>query len=232
MKVLDRKKAAPAHRNGLSYEPLDRLAAGLHDHERKLAAAEEEAVKAEQAEQEIDSLAAELVAGTLSPDDFERERAARTHNAAEARSRRDGLRAIVKAAKAAAEQEVRRIAEREIDACDAETTRLNGELADAQERVEALQAALRFVAERRHSFGTFEDNWLALKARYDDGAAHTLKRRAEERARPAPRDETPAERARRHEREADAVLAVGGGHYGLLSSRDGRPQRLPPSFRQ
>jgi predicted nucleic acid-binding Zn-ribbon protein len=189
------------------YERLDRLAVGLKQHGEQLHEAEGQSKAAEQAEQQIDSLAADLVAGTLAPADFERERAARTTKAAEARHRRDGLRAIVKAAKAAFEEELRQVASHEIGLCDQERERLNGELAEAQARVHSLAAALQLVEERRASFRYQEDGWLRLKARYDPTALDVIKRRREERKRER-HHETPAERAARHEGEAAGVLSV------------------------
>jgi chromosome segregation ATPase len=222
------------------YERLDRLAAGLKDHDGQLAESEEKTAAAEAAEQELDALAADLVAGTLSPADFERERAHRTQHAAEERRRRDGLRAIVKAAKAAFEQELRRVAEHEINVCNVECERLNRQLGEAQARVHSLEAALRLVEERRASFGYQEDNWLRLRGRYDESALQVVKRRNDDRKRQQARhDETPAERASRHEAEAAGVLGVqttdGDGRvvpaYARLP-RDGGPVRLPDSYQR
>jgi hypothetical protein len=231
-------------RNGRDRKPyarLDALAAGLKDHERQLAEAEEAVTQAEEREHQLDALAADLVEGTISAPEFERIRAERTHNVVEARGRRDGLRAIVKAAKAAFEEELRDLARAEQETCVAERKNLERELGEAQARVAALEAGLQLVEERWLSFDYLRegDGFLALRGRYDDRALDRIDRRREDAKRERARhDETALERAARHEAETAAALAAqvrdsdGNAHgaYARVPRGDEGPTRLPDAF--
>jgi hypothetical protein len=183
---------------------LDRLAARLRDVEEQLRFAESQVVAAEEAERGLQDDAEDLFSNVLAPDKFDRKRAEVTHSLTTARRQRDDLKDIVAAGRRACEAQHRAICEQQEAACDEQQRILDRDLAQAVDRVRALEALDALLAERRRSFGHGESQWLALKARYDERTQATLEsRRREAELRPPP--ET-VEQSRA--RQVDDLLAV------------------------
>jgi hypothetical protein len=211
---------------------LDALAVRLRECEAKLGSAEAEVAAAEAKERELEGLAAELFAQTVSEAEHDRRRAEVTTRALTARRQRDDAKEIVAAGRRACEEQMSRICAAVEAECEEAKARHELDLVAAHARVRQIETAMQQVEARRFSYTYAETGWYELKARFDRRAAAELEtRRLKQRVAQLPR-ETP-EQAR--EREAATLLGArtldGDGREVAAYSRlplDGSPVRLSP----
>jgi chromosome segregation ATPase len=212
---------------------LKRLAGRLEDRRAQLSIAEGHVETCELAEAELEQLLAAEFSGDTAPDTAAATRREVVGRAVAAREIRDEALELVRVGVELCEQKVDEIGEQRIAAAREERGRVETEIRVAEERIEALNGALRFIAEKIESWSSGGEDWARLRRLFDPRAYAYFTQHMDKQRAPRP-SETADETARRHAAETADVLNVqtrdpDGNVIPAYSRLDtgGGPVRLP-----